>query len=142
LLHKLQRRPQSVSFHFLAMEMPVLDNQFVHKGDVLMVIDPTDYRIALGLAEAGVLQAEAERRRKLSDLVETVEDRETHEAIALATHAQYRQAVAQLDRAKVNLERTEIRSPVNGWVTNLLAQQGDYANVGQNVISVVDADSY
>jgi multidrug resistance efflux pump len=55
---------------------------------------------------------------------------------------QYRQAVAQLDRAKVNQERTEIRSPVNGWVTNLLAQQGDYANVGQNVISVVDADSY
>jgi multidrug resistance efflux pump len=130
------------------VEMPVLDNQFVHKGDVLMVIDPTDYRIALDLAEAGVLQAKAtaenaqakaERRRKLSDLAETVEDRQTHEAIALATHAQHRQAVAQLDRAKVNLERTEIRSPVNGWVTNLLAQQGDYANVGQNVISVVDA---
>jgi multidrug resistance efflux pump len=66
------------------VEMPVLDNQFVHKGDVLMVIDPTDYRIALDLAEAGVLQAkataenaqtEAERRRKLSDLAETVEDR-------------------------------------------------------------------
>ena len=133
------------------VEMPVLDNQFVHKGDVLMVIDPTDYRIALDLAEAGVLQAKAtaenaqakaERRRKLSDLAVTVEDRQTHEAIALATHAQHRQAVAQFDRAKVNLERTEIRSPVNGWVTNLLAQQGDYANVGQNVISVVDADSY
>ena len=133
------------------VEMPVHDNQFVHKGDTLMVIDPTDYRIALDLAEAGVLQAkataenaqtEAERRRKLSDLAETVEDRQTHEAAALATHAQYRQAVAQLDRAKVNLARTVIRSPVNGWVTNLLAQQGDYANVGQNVVSVVDADSY
>jgi multidrug resistance efflux pump len=133
------------------VEMPVLDNQFVHKGDVLMVIDPTDYRIALDLAEAGVLQAKAtaenaqtkaERRRKLSDLAVTVEDRQTHDAIALATHAQHRQAVAQLDRAKVNLERTEIHSPVNGWVTNLLAQQGDYANVGQNVISVIDADSY
>jgi multidrug resistance efflux pump len=133
------------------VEMPVLDNQFVHKGDVLMVIDPTDYGIALDLAEAGVLQAkataenaqaQAERRRKLSDLAETVEDRQTHEAVALATQAQHRQAIAQLDRAKVNLERTRIRSPVNGWVTNLLAQQGDYANVGQNVISVVDADSY
>ena len=32
--------------------------------------------------------------------------------------------------------------PIYGWVTNLLAQRGDYANVGQNVISVVDADSY
>jgi multidrug resistance efflux pump len=38
--------------------------------------------------------------------------------------------------------RTEIRSPVNGWVTNLLAQLGDYANVGTNVISLVDADSF
>src|ERR1700756_5393328 len=133
------------------VEMPLHDNQFVHKGDMLMVIDPTDYRIALDLAEAGALQAkataenaqaQAERRRKLSDLAETVEDRQTHEATALATHAQYRQAVAQLDRAEVNLARTVIRSPVNGWVTNLLAQQGDYANVGQNVVSVVDADSY
>jgi RND family efflux transporter MFP subunit len=131
--------------------MPLRDNQFVRKGDVLMAIDPTDYRIALDLAEASVQQAkataenaqtEAERRRKLSDLAETIEDRQSHEAIALATHALHRQAIAQLDRAKVNLERTEIRSPVSGWVTNLLAQKGDYANVGQNVISVIDADSY
>jgi multidrug resistance efflux pump len=46
------------------------------------------------------------------------------------------------DQAKVNLQRTEIHSPVNGWVTNLLTQQGDYAMVGRNVISVVDADSF
>jgi multidrug resistance efflux pump len=31
---------------------------------------------------------------------------------------------------------------VNGWVTNLLAQLGDYATVGQNEISIVDADSF
>src|SRR6202007_2354332 len=133
------------------VKMPVRDNQFVRKGDVLMVIDPTDYRIAFDIAEASVLQAkataenaqaEAERRRKLSDLAETIEDRQSHEAVSLATHAQHRQAIAQLDRAKVNLERTEIRSPVNGWVTNLLARQGDYASVGRNTISIVDADSY
>jgi multidrug resistance efflux pump len=35
-----------------------------------------------------------------------------------------------------------IRSPVNGYVTNLLVQRSDYANVGQNLISVVDADSF
>ena len=133
------------------VEMPVADNQFVHKGDLMLVIDPTDYRIGLESAEAAVLQAkataenaqaEAERRRKLSDLAETIEDREIHEANALATKAQYQQAIAQRDRAKVNLERTQIRSPVNGWVTNLLAQLGDYASVGANVISIVDADSY
>jgi multidrug resistance efflux pump len=35
-----------------------------------------------------------------------------------------------------------IRSPVNGYVTNLLVQLGDYASVGQRLISVVDSDSF
>ena len=29
------------------VELPVVDNQFVHKGDLLMVIDPTNFRIAV-----------------------------------------------------------------------------------------------
>ena len=35
-----------------------------------------------------------------------------------------------------------MRSPVNGWVTNLLTQLGDYATVGRNEISIIDADSF
>src|ERR1700730_11876825 len=34
------------------VELRVSDNQFVHKGDLLMVVDPTDYKIAVSLAEA------------------------------------------------------------------------------------------
>jgi RND family efflux transporter MFP subunit len=133
------------------VQLPVVDNQFVHKGDLLLLIDPTNYRIAFKLADAAVqqnqaiaenAQREAERRRKLSELAVTVEQQQTYDANAVAAQAQYQQAVANRDQAKVNVERTEIRSPVNGWITNLLAQQGDYATVGQNVISVVDADSF
>jgi multidrug resistance efflux pump len=133
------------------VELPIADNQLVHKGDILMVIDPTNYKIAVNLAEAAVQQAqvngqnierEAQRRQKLSDLAETVEDRQTYESNALAAQAAVQQAVANLDQAKVNLERTNIRSPVNGYVTNLLAQLGDYATAGQNKISVVDSDSF
>src|SRR5262252_1686886 len=133
------------------VELPVADNQFVHKGDLLMVIDPTNYRIAVSLAEAAVQQAqanaqnaarEAKRRQELTTLAVTVEEKQTFATTALATQAQLQQAQANLDQARVNLERTQIRSPVNGWVTNLLAQLGDYANVGQNEISVVDADSF
>ena len=40
------------------VKLPVADNQFVHKGDLLMVIDPTDYKIAVDLAEAAVEQAQ------------------------------------------------------------------------------------
>jgi RND family efflux transporter MFP subunit len=138
-----------VSGHIV--ELPVADNQFVHKGDLLMVIDPTNYKIAVSLAEAAVQQAqvnaqnaerEAKRRQELTTLAVTVEEKQTFESTALATQAQLQQAQANLDQARVNLERTQIRSPVNGWVTNLLAQLGDYANVGQNEISVVDADSF
>ena len=72
----------------------------------------------------------------------TKEEKQTYESEAIAAQATYQQAVANLNQARVNLERTQIRSPVNGWVTNLLAQLGDYANVGQNEISVVDANSF
>ena len=47
-----------------------------------------------------------------------------------SAEASLAQANAQRDQARVNLKRTQIRSPVNGWVTILLAQLGDYANVG------------
>jgi RND family efflux transporter MFP subunit len=133
------------------VELPVIDNQFVHKGDLLLVIDPTDYKIALKLADAAVermqataqnVQIEAERRRKLTDLAVTQEEQQTCNANAVAARAQYHQAVANRDQAQVNLDRTQIRSPVNGWVTNLLARVGDYATVGRSVISVVDADSF
>jgi len=133
------------------VQLPVKDNQFVHKGDLLLVIDPTDYKIAVSLREAAVQQAqanmqnverEAQRRQELTSLAVPKEEKQTSASNAVVAQAQYQQAVANLNQARVNLERTQIRSPVNGWVTNLLAQLGDYANVGTNVISVVDADSF
>jgi len=133
------------------VELSVKDNQFVHKGDLLMVIDPTDYKIAVSLNEEAVQQAQANaenaerestRRQQLTSLAVTVEEKQTFASNAVAVQAQHQQAVAKLEQARVNLQRTEIRSPVNGWVTNLLVQLGDYANVCMNVISLVDADSF
>jgi len=131
--------------------LPVADNQRVHKGDQLMQIDPRDYEIAVKLAEATVAQAkadydnkavEAKRRAELSDLATTAEERQTFASSALAAEAVYHQAQANLDKAKLDLERTNIRSPVNGWVTNLQVQQGDYAMIGSRSLSLVDADSF
>ena len=78
----------------------------------------------------------------MTTLEVATEQKQNFETSAISTRAQYRQALASRDQARVNLERTEIRSPVNGWVTNLLAQQGDYVSVGKSIISVVDADSF
>jgi multidrug resistance efflux pump len=133
------------------VELPVIDNQFVRTGDLLVVIEKTDYKNSLDLAEAGIALAqatasnarrEADRRRALPDIAETVEDRQNYEAAAAAADARRQQAIVTRDQAKVNLDRTEIRSPVNGWVTNLVARVGDYATVGRNIVSVVDADTF
>jgi multidrug resistance efflux pump len=133
------------------VELPVVDNQFVRKGDLLIVIDPTNYEIGVRQGEAAVNQAKAAadnakaqsaRREQLTDLAVTVEEKQTFASNALATAAAHEQAVANLDQARVNLERTRIYSPVNGYVTNLLVRRGDYVNVGQNRISLVDADSF
>lgn len=127
------------------------DNQFVRKGDVLVTIDPTNYRIAVELAEAAVKQAEvnaqnanvqSDRRARLSAEAVSKEEQQNFATRALANQAQYQQAVANRQQATVNLARTQIRSPVDGWVTNLLVQLGDYANTGVNVLSVVDANSF
>jgi multidrug resistance efflux pump len=131
--------------------LPVADNQFVHKEDPLMVIDPTNYAISVRLGEAAVQQTqvnmdnaerESKRRAALPDLAVSSEEKQTYQSQALVAQAQYQQALANLDQAQVNLRRTVIRSPVNGWVTNLLAQRGDYATEARNVISLVDADSF
>lgn len=134
------------------VELRVSDNQFVHKGDLLMVIDPTDYRIAVSRASAALRQAEldaenaarlAERRENLAKLdAVALEQAQTFGNAASVARAQVEQAKANLRQARTNLERTAIRSPVNGWVTNLLVQREDFATVGQNEISLVDADSF
>jgi multidrug resistance efflux pump len=133
------------------VQLPVVDNQFVHKGDVLMTIDPTDYAIAVDLAEAAVTQArvnadntmrQARRRAQLTEVETSQEEKQTFASNAQAAEATYQQATANLARARVDLQRTSIRSPVNGYVTNLLVRLGDYANTGQNEISVVDAGSF
>jgi multidrug resistance efflux pump len=133
------------------VQLPVVDNQFVHEGDLLMSIDPTDYAIAVDLMQAAVSQAtantenaarEATRRAKLTLLETSEEEKQTYQTAAIAAAAAERQAIANLAQARVNLQRTTIRSPVNGYVTNLVVQTGDYATARQSALSVVDADSY
>ena len=134
------------------VKLPVADNQFVHKGDVLFEIDPADYRIALESA-----QAQAKRDAAALDYARANEGRQAtlegegwvskniYQQSASAMH-QLEAAVAvdraAIAKAQLDLSRVVIRSPVNGYVTNLLAQLGDYANVGQKLIALVDADSF
>ena len=133
------------------VQLPIADNQFVHKGDLLMLIDPRNYSIAVRQAQAAVEQAQAVadnaraemiRREKLNDLSVTMEERQTYISQATTAEANYQTALANLEQARINFKRTQVRSPVNGYVTNLSAQLGNYADVGSLQLSLVNSDSY
>jgi multidrug resistance efflux pump len=56
--------------------------------------------------------------------------------------ASYQQALADRSTAQLNLDRTVLRAPVNGFVTNLTLDVGQYASVGTKVMALIDSDSY
>jgi multidrug resistance efflux pump len=117
-----------------------------------MVIDPTNYKIAVSHGEAVLQQAildgqnvtrEAQRREGLAKLdAVALEQLQLFQSNAAIARAKAQQAAADLHQARVNLERTRILAPADGWVTNLLARRDDYANIGQREVSVVDSESF
>src|SRR5258705_5577800 len=132
-------------------ELRIVDNQYVHQGDVLYVIDPFDFQVTLDTSKAQLRQKaadlqvrrmQAERRQHLSDLATTPEQQQLYVGNAIQAQAAFDAAQQQLAEADMNLKRTQVRSPVNGYVTNLLMRVGDYAQAGTANISVIDADSY
>jgi multidrug resistance efflux pump len=132
-------------------ELRVADNQFVHKGDVLYVIDPFDFDLALRSSKATLQQKAAdlqvkerqsERRRQLSSLATTPEQQQVFAGNAIQAAAAFEAAQHQVAQAEINLKRTEVRSPVNGYVTNLLLRAGDYARQGGTNVSIIDTDSF
>src|ERR1700736_5722173 len=80
------------------VELPVADNQFVHKGDLLMVIDPTNFKIAVSLAEAAVQQAEANAQNIEAQIT-------VQQAQVSASQAQVEEAQAALTFAQQQAAR-------------------------------------
>jgi len=133
------------------VQLPVRDNQLVKKGDLLMEIDPSHYQIAVEQAQASVAaraaelrmrRADAARRADMDSQVVSKEARENAMQTASTAEAQLQQAQAALDAAKLNLERTKVFSPVDGYVTNLNVFRGDYATAGAAKLAIVDSHSF
>jgi RND family efflux transporter MFP subunit len=129
----------------------VSDNQMVHRGDVLLVIDRARFANAVEQAEAVLAlrklelaqkRSEAARRAKLADIVVSSESREASDFGAQGAAAQVRQAEAQLDAARLNYARAEIRAPDDGFITNLNSFVGDYATAGRPLLALVRSDSF
>lgn len=135
----------------LVLDVPVRDNQTVRKGDLLLQIDPTRYQLAVKQARAllaarqatlAMREQNARRRLALDEQVVSREDRDDASNAAAAARAEYRLAQALLEKAELDLARTRVLAPVDGYVTNLGVRPGDYAEAGVAQVAVVDRDSY
>ncbi|WLQ17009.1 efflux RND transporter periplasmic adaptor subunit [Hahella aquimaris] len=114
----------------------------VTKGELLFVIDATDYRAALAsarqtLAEADyALQQEqreaeqAERDWRRSGIKTPASDLTLHKPQLASAKARLEAAQAAVEQASKNLARTRVIAPFDGVVVSRSVALGDYVNVG------------
>lgn len=134
----------------LITKIRVRDNQKVKRGQVLFEIDRDRFSVALdqAMANANVQRAllaqarrEAARNHALADLV-SGETSEQGRARVEQGEAALAQAEAAVRLARLNLERTSVLSPVDGYVNDRLPRLGDYVTAGRPALAMVDSTSF
>lgn len=103
------------------LRVAVADNQDVRKDQLLYEIDPVDFQISVAAAEANVesrradmdaKQRQATRRQQLSTLSTSEEEQQNFVAASEVARAAYATAISQLNQARINLDRAQVKSPV------------------------------
>jgi multidrug resistance efflux pump len=88
--------------------------------------------------EAQLLQIQAQLSGAKANLAKAIADRgEPGEK-----NAQLRQAKAEMREAELNLEFTQVKAPVDGYVTNLNLRLGSQAVANQPALALVDVKSF
>lgn len=138
----------------LVSAVNVADNQFVNKDDVLFVIDQKRFNVALQQAQAEVemktqalryARDTADRDANLSrddSAAISVQTAERSSVSAAEAEAELQAAQAALATAQINLERSTVRAPTDGFITNFNVDVGDYARVGEGMLALVDSHSF
>ncbi|OVZ76289.1 efflux RND transporter periplasmic adaptor subunit [Yersinia intermedia] len=133
------------------VQIVVHDNQLVSSGNLLFVIDPQPYQLALDNAQAALVKAqadlakvnhEAERRRNLPKNIISGEDLDIANLTADSMKAAYQGALVNVEQAKWNLSKTRIYAPTNGYITNLQTRVGNYATAGIPLVALIDTHSF
>ncbi len=127
--------------------------QLVKKGDVLFVIDPRWNQAVFDQRQAEYEQARREEERTAQLLANQAISAEE----ADARKARYDEARAELDSARLDLEYTQVRAPIDGRVSRALLTEGNYvsgvagsASILTTIVSVnpvyvnadIDEDAY
>lgn len=123
------------------LEVRVRENQAVGAGTLLLLIDPTEYELAVSEAEAGLRSAEASYRE-----LTLFDDRITDPALraerdrAARARSGLDAAEVRLKRARLELGRTRIEAPFAGRVASVKVVPGQWVRVGDELLTVVDVD--
>ena len=134
----------------LIEEVDVRDNQVVKRGDVLFTIDQDRFKLALRQAQASLAdrketlaQAQRENKRNhgLGNLVarEQLEESQSKE---LRAQALVNEGQVAVDAAQLNLDRSVLRSPVDGFLNDRAPRPHEFVSAGRAVLSVVDSTSF
>jgi RND family efflux transporter MFP subunit len=117
------------------------DGQVVKQGDLLFVIDPRPYKLAVEQSTADVERAKAKLDLATLDVEragplvrnQTLTEREfdTRRSTQRDAAAQVASAQATLDQAKLNLEWTEVRAPIAGRISDTRVDAGNLISGGQ-----------
>jgi len=135
----------------LITQVNVKDNQLVKKNQVLFTIDQPRYQKALEEAQADVAyyqalatekRLEAGRRNKLGIQAMSREEIDQANNILQTVQHQLAKAQATRDLAKLDLDRTVIRAPADGWVTNLNVYAGEFITRGSTAVALVKQHSF
>jgi membrane fusion protein (multidrug efflux system) len=123
------------------------DGKYVKKGDVLAVINETDYALDLKRAEAALRQAEAilsntkvEYGRKQTLLKEELVTKQQFDDVStrmVIAENDLGKAKATLDLAKQRLNKTRILSPVTGAVKDKKISTGAFARASVPICSII-----
>ena len=123
------------------------DGSFVKEGDVLFIIDQARYKAAVTAAEAALDKAVASEKQIASDYNRELSlykekmlsqaDLELAESNLANAKANVKAAQASLDLAKLDLEYTEVRSPISGYIGKALLTKGNYANASASKLARV-----
>ena len=108
----------------------------VKAGDVIAVLDQRDYVIALDAAEASFETALASKKRLQKLYAEQLASRSQLDDIT----AQVERFEAEMQAARLNLERCTITSPITGIVNNVYIEDGQYAGTGDGIAEVMQMD--
>jgi multidrug resistance efflux pump len=136
------------------VDLPIEDNRFVKSGDLLFKIDPRTFQAAVDQARADLQQAqveaddakeEADRARNIRRMDKgamSAQQLERKENDQRSAEAAVLGARAALEQAQLDLEFTEVKAPVDGYVTNLNLRLGSQAVANQPTLALIDADSF